>query len=610
MRPSRYVLLSLAIVLLYPCDGYGQPVFTEVTDGDLVTAVRSWGASWVDIDGDLDLDLFVSRQATTGGNRLYLNDGGTLTLADAGALTDAATPGSLGHTWADYDNDDDLDVYAVGGWVSGAGHLFRNDGGTFALVDAAPVAPSDDNRGWSAAWGDFDADGFVDLVVAHPAGFVGVSQPNHLFHNESGSAFSRVADGPVVTGLAPYTVASWSDYDLDGDLDLFIGSGPANGSVAPDFFYENDGAGAFSRLETEPFATDARDGQVVNWIDVDNDGDLDVYITNYTGTATNDFYRNDAGTYVAVTDDPLADDTGGLRLANTWGDLDNDGDLDAFITTGGNAADRLYSNDGDGTFTRIASSPLTTRADATSGATLGDYDGDGDLDLAVTTQVNGGGPVRLYRNDTDTANGWLKLNLVGVASNRAAIGAQVRATATIGGSAVTQFREVSAQNTFNGQNALTVHLGLGDAAAVETLEITWPSGAVDTFEDVPANAFFEVTEGGGLIAVANESDGLGSVPSLGLDASYPNPFAERTMIPYHLGQAGPVSLAVYDLLGRRVRTLVDAARPAGSHTATWDGRDASGRRLSAGVYLYRLEVIDPARGAGERAETRRLVLVR
>jgi hypothetical protein len=602
MRRLRYALVSLAVVLLYPCAGYGQPAFTEVTDGDLATAVRSWGASWVDVDGDLDLDLFVSRQATTGGNRLYLNDGGTFTLADAGALTGAATPGSLGHSWADYDNDGDLDVYAVGGWISGAGRLFRNDGGTFALVDAAPVAPGDDNRGWSAAWGDTDNDGFVDLVVAHPAGFVGGTQPNHLFHNDDGSSFSRVTSGPVVTGTDPYTVPTWSDYDLDGDLDLFIGSGPANGSVAPDNLYRNE-AGGFTRIDTEPIATDARDGQVMNWIDYDNDGDLDLYVTNFSGTPTNDLYRNDAGTYVAVTDGPLAEDTGGSGLANTWGDLDNDGDLDVLVTTGGSAPDRLYSNDGDGTFTHIASAPLTTRADATSGATLGDYDGDGDLDLAVTTQVSGGGPVRLYRNDAPGDNGWLKLNLVGLASNRSAIGAKVRATATIGGATVTQFREVSAQNTFNGQNALTVHVGLGDAATVSTLEITWPSGAVDTFEEVPANAFFELTEGGGLVAVASEPDGAEATPTFGLGAGFPNPFAEQTTITYRLDDGAYVSLAVFDLLGRRVRTLVDAARPVGLHTATWDGRDDSGRRLSAGVYLYRLV-------AGGQAETRRLVLVR
>ena len=604
MRRLRYALFSLAVVLLYPTTGYGQPAFTEVTDGDLTTAVRSWGASWVDVDGDRDLDLFVSRQATSGGNRLYRNDGGILTRVEAGALTDARATGSLGHSWADYDNDGDLDVYVAGGANSGAGRLFRNDGGTFALVDDAPVAPGDDNRGWSAAWGDYDNDGFVDLVVAHPRNFVGMPfQTNHLFHNAGDGSFTRITDGPVVTGLDPYTVPSWSDYDLDGDLDLFIGSGPAVGPIAPDNLYENDGDGTFSRIETDPIATDARDGQVMNWIDVDNDGDLDLYVTNYSGVSTNDFYRNDAGTYVAVPDGPLATDTGGFGLANTWGDLDNDGDLDVLVTTGGSAPDRLYSNNGDGTFTRISSAPLTTRANPTSGATLGDYDGDGDLDLVVTTQVPGGGPVRLYRNDASGDNGWLKLDLVGVASNQAAIGAKVRVTATIGGHSVTQFREVSAQNTFNGQNALTVHVGLGDAATVEMLEITWPSGAVDTFEDVPVNAFFELTEGGGLITVASEPDGTGAARKFGLGASFPNPFAEQTTITYQLDHGARATLAVYDLLGRRVRTLADAAQPAGPHTVIWDGHDDSGRRLSAGVYLYRLE-------AGGQAETRRLVLVR
>ncbi len=597
MRPVRYAALSLAVVVLYPYAAYGQPAFTDVTAGDLLTDVRSWGASWVDADGDGDLDLFVSRLGTVGGNELFVNTAGAFARLTGTPLTD---DNSIGHSWADYDNDGDLDVLLAGNPSA----LYRNDGAlTFTRIDDGPLAPSEANRGWSSAWGDYDGDGFVDVVIAHPAGFVGASQPNHFFHNDGDGAFTRVTDTPITDGLDPYTVPSWSDYDLDGDLDLFIGSGPANGSLAPDNLYANDG-GTFTRITTAPIATDPRDGQVMNWIDYDNDGDLDLFVTNFSNTP-NDFYRNDGSAYTRLEGVPLVTDVTGASLANTWGDLDNDGDLDVIVANGRTGApdgqNNLYLNNGDGTFARVTGTPFTTLQESTSGATLGDFDGDGDLDLATTSPSAGTPRIRLWRNDTAPGNGWLKLNLVGIASNRAAIGAKVRATATIGGSAVTQFREVSAQNTFNGQNTLTVHVGLGDAATVSMLEITWPSGAVDTFDDVPTNTFFEVTEGGELVAVASEP--TEAELTFGLAASFPNPFAERTTIPYRLDRAGPVSLAVYDLLGRRVRTLVDATRPAGSHTATWDGRDASGRRLSAGVYVCRLE-------AGEQAETRRLVLVR
>ena len=305
-------------------------------------------------------------------------------------------------------------------------------------------------------------------------------------------------------------------------------------------------------------------------------------------------------TFTEITEGDLTAPLTGWSIS--WVDFDGDADLDLFAsrfaTTGGNA---LFRND-DGLFVSIEAGDLVT-GPGSIGHSWADFDNDGDLDVATTSPSQSTPNLRLYQNDTNNGNGWLKLNLKGTASNRSGIGAKVRATASIAGVAVTQFREVSAQNTFGGQNALTVHFGLGDAASVDLVEITWPSGALDTFEGVARNAFFEATEGGDLVAVAAEPDGLGAVPAFGLAASYPNPFAERATIPYRLGQAGTVSLVVYDLLGRRVRTLVDGQRPAGPHSVTWDGTDASGRRLSAGVYLYRLE-------AGGQAETRRLVLVR
>ncbi len=592
MTLLRYTLLAL---LLVPTGAVAQLTFTEV-DNPFTVSLTSWGASWVDVDGDLDLDLFVSRSGTAGGNELFINNGGTFSRITRQPFNE---DNSIGHTWADYDNDGDLDLLTVGN----PSVLYRNDGNVvFTRIEDGVLAPSVSNRGWSGAWGDIDNDGFVDIVIAHPAGFIGAPQENHLFRNEGAGAFARISDGPIVTGFDPYTVPSWSDYDLDGDLDLFIGSGPANGNIAPDNLYENDGTGTFTRITTDPIATDARDGQVMNWIDYDNDSDLDLFVTNYTGINRSELYRNDEGTYVQVTTGSIVQDTGGAGLANTWGDLDNDGDLDVFVTTDAGGVDRLYINNGDDTFTRVTDQPVGSGSTSRSGATLGDYDFDGDLDLAVTTPPPFPSQVRLYRNEAPAANGWLKLNLVGVESNRAAIGAKVRATAMIGGETVTQFREVSAQNTFNGQNALTVHFGLGDAENVDMLEITWPSGMVDTFNDVRRNAFFELMEGGSLLAVADEPSAP-TAPTLALDAAYPNPFSTATTLRYSLRESGPVQLAVYDVLGRRVTTLVDGTLPAGTHTATWNGTSEAGRALSAGVYLVRLET-------GKQTLSRRLVLVR
>jgi hypothetical protein len=580
-----FALLSASSAL------WAQPVFTPVDD-PFGVAVSAWGLSWVDADADGDLDLFVGRAAGATGNQLFINEGGAFDALSDSPLTNATS--ALGHTWADYDNDGDLDVLTVGN----PSVLYRNDGDlAFTPVGEGPLAPAENNRGWSGAWGDYDGDGFVDVVIAHPDGFVGDSQENHLFHNEGDGTFTRTTDTPITEGLDAYTIPSWSDYDLDGDLDLFIGSGPIS-SAGADNLYENTGNGAFARITTDPIATDDRDGQVMNWIDHDNDGDLDLYVTSYTA-ATNLFYRNEspdagAGPYVRVETTVLNQPVSCCSTANTWGDFDNDGDLDVFVAVGRLAVshdgfNQLYINEGDGTFSQdFENEALTETQETTSGATVGDFDNDGDLDLATSSASQSTPNLRLYRNDTDNGNSWLKLNLVGTASNRAAIGAKVRATATIGGAPVTQFREVSAQNTFSGQNALTVHFGLGDASSASTLEITWPSGTVDTFEGVSANGFFEVMEGGSLVAVANAPSAPAVPHPAGLMAAYPNPFAQSVTIRYTT-VAGPVRLTVYDVLGRRVRTLLNHAQPAGTHTVRWDGTDGAGRSLSAGVYVYRLE---------------------
>jgi hypothetical protein len=226
------------------------------------------------------------------------------------------------------------------------------------------------------------------------------------------------------------------------------------------------------------------------------------------------------------------------------------------------------------------------------GSAWADYDGDGDLDGLV---AGWGSPQLLYGNTCDSAGGWLHLDLVGVTSNRSAIGARVRVVA--GGKSLE--REVEGSSGHFSQPSLTVEFGLGALAEADTVEIAWPSGTVQTLIGVDANQRLTVRELAGEVTGIGDSDG----PLRPVLAAFPNPFRTASEIRYTLPTAERVSLTVYDVRGRRVRTVIDENVPAGDHTARWDGADENGRRVAAGVYLYRIE-------AGDWQETKRVVVLR
>ena len=294
-------------------------------------------------------------------------------------------------------------------------------------------------------------------------------------------------------------------------MDLFIGSGPANGTVAPDFHFENQlkqtGKSTFQRISNTQFVADSLDGQTWNWIDFDNDGDLDVFMTNYVGTSTNavgmpnNLYRNDGDSLKKVTSDPLVQDVS-VSLANMWADFDNDGDLDVIVGNSG-TTNKHYLNDGQGNFVLASQSPLEEPgAKRTWGMTNGDYDNDGDIDIFISNKtgyinggVNGGDVNFLYRNDLDTKYNWFTLQCVGTDSNKSAIGAIVRLTAKLDGKSVTQIRVIGTNNTFLGDNDIRAHFGLKNASYIDSLEIQWPSGKNDKHTGIAVNQIMVAVEG-------------------------------------------------------------------------------------------------------------------
>ncbi|HSD64172.1 MAG TPA: FG-GAP-like repeat-containing protein [Ignavibacteriaceae bacterium] len=478
--------ISTAVFLFWflgPLLIFGQ-TFTKVTDpgNPIVTTnldVNYSGAAWVDYDNDGDMDLYTTKRF------LFRNDGnGNFTLLTTQIGTHMQQQLGNGCSWGDYDNDGDIDIAIAGKSTL----IYKNDGlDLFNTVDEAPLSINADHRGWTCSWGDYDNDGFLDLIITHPSGFLGSpEQPCLLLKNNGDGRFTNITGYYFTDNIAPYTVATWYDFDQDGDIDLFIASGPANGSGHRDYLYRNmlmeTDTVNFVRIDDLVIGTDLQDGQVWNFIDYDNDGDYDAFITNYGG-AIDHFYRNDNGTYVSVSN---AMTVAGQHLANTWADVDNDGDPDVAIT--GEGGTSFYRND-DGVFNNI--STAFTLSGSPRGATFGDYDNDGDMDLFVS----GSGDTKgLFRNDNTNGNHWIEINCSGTISNWSAIGTRIKTKAVINGNPVWQLRDISGQNSFNSQNSLRVHFGLKDAVLVDSLVILWPSGQSAVYTNLTADDIYTFRE--------------------------------------------------------------------------------------------------------------------
>ncbi|MGH2574676.1 MAG: FG-GAP-like repeat-containing protein [Ignavibacteria bacterium] len=600
--------LCLSILLSAPIDFLYAQYFVKVTDPNnpIVTEPLSGsyiGTSWVDVDNDERIDLFICRKD------IFKNLGGGNFVKLTGSFAVQGTV--IGNSWADYDNDGDIDLFVVSTTQSTpSSHLYRNEGnGVFTKITAGTIGDSANNTGWGCSWGDYNNDAYPDLIIAAAFGFGGVTHTNRLFFNNGDGTFTRIDTTSVTDTTAPFTIPVWSDYDQDCDIDLFIGSGPATGIPARDYLFRNflseTNIPYFQRIDTGIIGTDLVDGQNWNWIDYDNDGDLDAFLTNYSSGIPNRLYRcQGIRYYVRMTEAQVGTivSDAGRHLANLWGDFDNDGDLDCFITRDLTQTSRYYKNNGNGTFTRIDTLAVVTGAGPGFGAAAGDYDNDGDLDLFVAGTSTSKG---LYRNETQNSNKWVNIRCEGSGpnnnfSNKSALGTIVRAKATINGNPTWQIREVNAQNSFNSMNMLNVHFGLGDASVIDSLMLKWPRGLIQVFTNVVVNKFYKAIEGQGLNEIVIGITKLETeIPNrYKLHQNYPNPFNQTTKIKFDLPKSSNIKISVYDATGKELTNVINQNLPAGSYETVFDTG-----KYSSGIYFYSIQ-------ADSYFKSRKMILVK
>jgi len=469
---------DLMITLYHQDDGLK---FTDITKSAGLTR-KGWGmgVAVADYDNDGLSDIYVTGY---GGNALYHNLG-NCKFED---VTDKAGVGgggfSTGAAWGDYDRDGHVDLFVsryvhfdinhlpdfgknekncsfkgvpvqCGPWgmLGESDLLFHNRGdGTFEEV-SKKAGVDDPNKyyGLGVIWGDYDNDGWPDLYVANDSG------PNYLYHNKHDGSFEDVGmlSGAAVSadGLEQGSMGvDWGDYLHEGRLSMFV----TNFTEQPDALYRNLGAQGFSDVSyaaklARP--TYAMVGWGTGFIDVDNDGWLDLFVANGHVYPQMDQIHGSA-----PYREPM----------------------------------HLFRNLRDGTFEDISTVLSAIPEASRRGAAFGDLNNDGKIDVVL---VNTDGPPTLLLNQTENKNHRVLFKLVGTKSNKSAIGARV----TVKAGKLVQISEVRGGGSYLSQNDPRLHFGLGAWSTMEEVEIKWPSGRVETLRDIPADFIYTVVEGSGI----------------------------------------------------------------------------------------------------------------
>ena len=464
--------------------------FTDITQKAGLTR-KGWGmgVAVADFDNDGLLDLFVTGY---GGNALYRNRGNCV-FEDVTEKAGVRGGGlSTGAAWADYDRDGNVDLFVARYVHVDINNLPAPGSTKFCQFKGAPVQ--------CGPWG---MEGETDL----------------LYHNRGDGTFEEVSKKAGVNDPEKYygLGATWGDYDNDGWPDLFVAD-----DATPNHLYHNNHDGTFTdEALVEGLALNS-EGQAlgsmgVTWGDYDHSGRLSMFVTEFADQP-NTLYKNQGAKFFEDVAMPSGLGQPSLPFVG-WGttffDMDNDGWLDLFVANGhvypqmdnvkGSAAYAqpmlLHRNRGDGTFEEVskaaglADMPLKSRR----GAAFGDIFNTGNVDVVV---LNVGAPPTLLWNTNQDANHRVSFQLVGTKSNRAAIGTRV----TIRAAGVTQFDEVRGGGSYLSQNDLRLHFGLGAALRMESVEVRWPSGKVETLHDIAADKIYTIVEGSGVQKSAAFSD--------------------------------------------------------------------------------------------------------
>ena len=432
--------------------------------------------------------------------------------------------GGLNINQADFNNDGYLDIFVMrGGWLESAGKipnsLLRNNGdGTFTDVTYASGLANQNYPTQVSQWWDVDRDGDLDLFVGNEHAEGAVQAPCQLFRNNGDETFTDIAKEAGVENLRFTKGASFGDFDNDGHVDLYLSNLRGENRL-----YHNQGDGTFLDVAAKLGVTKPHSSFPTWFFDYNNDGNLDLLVTSYTGMIDSlvshhrgedsffepsCLYRGngkggfDNVTEVAGLDVPM------LSMGANFGDLNNDGFLDFYLGTGDPNYESLTPNlmflNQDGRkFDDVTMAGGFGHLQKGHGVAFADLDNDGDLE--VVEQMGGAFAGDKFGNvvfdNPGFGNNWIVLKLVGVTSNRSAIGARIEIQVGDGPTAKSIFRTVNSGGSF-GANPLRQTIGIGDNGFIRRIKIRWPATQeIQVINDAQPNWSFEVVEGKGMKAI-------------------------------------------------------------------------------------------------------------
>jgi hypothetical protein len=384
----------------------------------------------------------------------------------------------MGCASGDLDNDGDQDMVTTN-YKSHFGLWKNNGNGTFTnMTNRSGVDDTGPQAGIAIA--DFDGDGMLDFFIAEY-----LRTTDRIYRNMGGWKFEDKTDSAHITDLDHGFQPIAADYDRDGDQDIYVAV-----DFGPDTLWKNIGNFTFADVSRATNAFDIRAGMGAAWGDWNDDGDLDVYVTNYD---PNGLWDNRGGSFTDVGNSTGTDDTW-TGWGTAWLDYDNDRDLDLYVANGvvdfgsdHNQPNKLFRNNADGTFTDVSENSGAETADISRGLAVGDFDADGRMDLYV---LNINCPAALLHNTIQTSNNWLRVKLQGTVSNRDGVGAEV--SVKIGATSTKQL--MAAGSSYLSSNSKTLVFGAGSTAVIGQVTVEWPSGLRQVVSNVAVNQTITVVE--------------------------------------------------------------------------------------------------------------------